>query len=241
MPLVLALFCDFDWYPVLTGYLGLVLLGALFLSVGMLASALTENQIVAAFVSIGLLLVFWLLAGVGSLLGDTAIGQAVSYLSFMEHYDHLVRGLVDTKDLVYFVQQSGLDALFGSPSRGFGTVEINLKTIPLGVVGMALAAAGAVGYSLAPEKLWLVALLEGSALLCLIIFCCRPFQWAENLLRSSLYACRGQQPADDPSFRRHSRNRQFSGCPPLYSLGSVGEPKLLPRPANTSRVAESSA
>jgi len=67
-----------------------------------LASALTENQIVAAFVSIGLLLVLWLLAGLGSLLGDTAIGQAISYLSFMEHYDHLVRGLVDTKDLLYF-------------------------------------------------------------------------------------------------------------------------------------------
>ena len=108
VPLVLALFCDFEWYPVLTGYLGLVLLGALFLSVGVLASALTENQIVAAFVSIGLLLVLWLLSGLGSLLGDTAIGQAVSYLSFMEHYDHLVRGLVDTKDLVYFLSSLAL-------------------------------------------------------------------------------------------------------------------------------------
>jgi len=44
----------------------------------------------------------------GSLLGDTAIGQAVSYLSFMEHYDHLVRGLVDTKDLVYFFSSLAL-------------------------------------------------------------------------------------------------------------------------------------
>lgn len=102
IPLVLTLFSDFDWYPVLTGYLGLTLLGALFLSIGLLASALTENQIVAAFVSFGLLLVLWLMAGLGSLLGDTTVGQAVSYLSFMEHYDHLVRGLVDTKDLVYF-------------------------------------------------------------------------------------------------------------------------------------------
>ena len=49
-------------------------------------------------------------------------------------------------------------------------MEMNLKTIPLGVVGMALAVAGAVGYSLAPEKLWLVTLMEGSALLCLILF-----------------------------------------------------------------------
>jgi ABC-type uncharacterized transport system involved in gliding motility auxiliary subunit len=47
---------------------------------------------------------------------------------------------------------------------------MNFKTIPLGVIGMVLAVAGAVGYSLAPEKLWLVTLLEGSALLCLIFF-----------------------------------------------------------------------
>ncbi|SLM48483.1 ABC-type transport system, permease component [Nitrospira japonica] len=102
IPLTLSLFSDFDWHPVLTGYLGLALLGALFLSVGLLASALTENQIVAAFVSFGLLLLLWLLAGMGSLLGDTTAGQIISYVSFMEHYDHLVRGLVDTKDLVYF-------------------------------------------------------------------------------------------------------------------------------------------
>jgi len=49
-------------------------------------------------------------------------------------------------------------------------MEMNLKTIPLGIVGMALAIAGAIGYSLAPEKLWLVTLMEGSALLCLILF-----------------------------------------------------------------------
>ncbi len=109
MPAVLMLFSDFDWYPVLTGYLGLILLGALFLAVGLLASALTENQIVAAFLSFGILLVVWLLSGVGSLLGDTLPGQIVSYLSFMEHYDRLVRGLIDTKDLVYFF--SGLALL----------------------------------------------------------------------------------------------------------------------------------
>ncbi|MDW7654993.1 MAG: DUF4350 domain-containing protein [Nitrospiraceae bacterium] len=45
-----------------------------------------------------------------------------------------------------------------------------MKTIPLGVVGMALALAGAVGYSLAPTKLWLVTLMEGAALLCLLLF-----------------------------------------------------------------------
>lgn len=102
IPLTLSLFSDFDWHPIFTGYLGLVLLGGLFLAIGLLASALTENQIVAAFVSFGLLLFLWLLAGLGSLLGDTAAGQIISYISYMDHYDKLARGLIDTKDLVYF-------------------------------------------------------------------------------------------------------------------------------------------
>lgn len=102
VPAVLMLFSDFDWYPILTGYLALALLGALFLAVGLFASALTENQIVAAFVSFGLLLTIWLISGLGAIMGDTPAGHVVSYISFMEHYDRLVRGLVDTSDLVYF-------------------------------------------------------------------------------------------------------------------------------------------
>ena len=49
-----------------------------------------------------------LLAGLGSLLGDTTAGAVVSYLSFMEHFDHLVRGLVDTQDLTYYVSGTAL-------------------------------------------------------------------------------------------------------------------------------------
>jgi ABC-2 type transport system permease protein len=80
----------------------MALLGAFFLSVGLFASAITENQIVAAFVGFGTLLTFWLISGLGALLGDTAAGRIISYISFMEHYDRLVRGLIDTSDLVYF-------------------------------------------------------------------------------------------------------------------------------------------
>lgn len=104
VPFTLALFSDFDWYPVLTGYLGLTLLGGLFLAVGLFASSITENQIVAAFTSFGLLLMCWLLVALGkNYIGDTPIGNAISYLSFMDHFDRLLRGLIDTKDLVYFV------------------------------------------------------------------------------------------------------------------------------------------
>lgn len=106
VPTMLMLFSDFDWNPIWTGYLGMVLLGALFIAVGIFASAVTENQIVAAFVSFGLLLTVWLISGLGSLFGDTTAGRIISYISYMEHYDRLVRGLIDTSDLVYFM--SGL-------------------------------------------------------------------------------------------------------------------------------------
>jgi ABC-2 type transport system permease protein len=103
VPLILSVYSSFNWDPVLTGYLGLALLGALFLAAGVFASALTENQIVAAFVSFGILIMIWLMGAFGSILGETPLGSIVSYLSFIEHYDRLVRGLVDTKDLVYYL------------------------------------------------------------------------------------------------------------------------------------------
>lgn len=101
-PLALTLFVDFRWTPILTAYLGVLLLGALFLSAGLLASGLTENQIIAVMLSFGALLVFWLFGWAGQLLGDTAPGQVLLYLSPMDHFENLVKGLVDTKDLVYF-------------------------------------------------------------------------------------------------------------------------------------------
>ncbi len=97
------MFSSFDWNPVLTGYLGLALLGGLFLATGVLASAMTENQIVAAFLSFGLLILVWLMGALGGIFGDTSLGNSISYLSFLEHHDRLVRGLVDSKDLIYYV------------------------------------------------------------------------------------------------------------------------------------------
>lgn len=102
-PLLLAHYINFDWNPVLTGYLALALQGGLFLAMGVLGSALTENQIVAAFFSFGLILTVWLLGALGSMLGDTGLGITLSYLSFAEHYDRLVRGFLDIKDIVYYV------------------------------------------------------------------------------------------------------------------------------------------
>ena len=102
-PVVLSFYSEFQWDPILTGYLGLALQGAFFLSCGVLGSTLTENQIVAAFLSFGIIIVFWLLGGLGSMLGDTTLGNLISYISFVEHYDRLVRGLLEAKDIVYYL------------------------------------------------------------------------------------------------------------------------------------------
>ncbi len=102
-PLLLSFYSSFHWHPILTGYIALALQGGFFLACGVLASATTENQIVAAFLSFGIILLIWLLGGLGSLLGDTTMGNVLSYLSFSEHYDRLVRGLLDAKDIVYYL------------------------------------------------------------------------------------------------------------------------------------------
>ena len=102
-PILLSLYSSFHWNPILTGYVALALQGGFFLACGLLASATTENQVVAAFLSFGMILLIWLLGGLGSLLGDTTIGNVLAYLSFSEHYDRLVRGLLEAKDIVYYV------------------------------------------------------------------------------------------------------------------------------------------
>jgi len=102
VPLILSIFSSFDWNSVFTGYLAMALLGALFLATGVLASSMTENQIVAAFLSFGLLILVWLLGGFRVIIDKTPLGNTFSYVSFIEHYDRLVRGLVEAKDLMYY-------------------------------------------------------------------------------------------------------------------------------------------
>src|SRR5947199_7480404 len=102
-PVVLAPFAEFRWPPIVTAYLGVLLMGGLFLSAGLLASSLTENQIIAVILSFGVLLLFWLFGWAGQVFAGTILGKVLAYLSPLDHFEHLVRGLVETKDLAYFV------------------------------------------------------------------------------------------------------------------------------------------
>ncbi len=99
-PLVFGLIIPLDWGVLATGYLGLVLLGAACLSLGLFASSLTENQIVAGVVGFALLLLFWIIGWVQEL-GPGSLGMVFKYLSLLDHYENFTKGVLDTRDLAY--------------------------------------------------------------------------------------------------------------------------------------------
>ena len=96
--LVLIKYGNPDLGPILSGYLGLVLMGASFLAVGIFASALTENQMIAAVISFGILLVFWIM-GATSGAGDSIFG----YLSIINHFENFAKGVIEVKDVTYYL------------------------------------------------------------------------------------------------------------------------------------------
>jgi ABC-2 type transport system permease protein len=99
---VLFLFGNPEWRPVVTGYLGLLLMGGCFVATGLLISSLTKNQIVAGMVTFAVFLMLWVINWVASFQGPTA--QAIlNYLSVTEHLDDFTRGILDTKHLVYYL------------------------------------------------------------------------------------------------------------------------------------------
>jgi ABC-2 type transport system permease protein len=101
-PALMATFGRIEWGTVLTGYVGLLLLGAAFLGVGVFISSLTENQIVAGSATFGVLLAFWLI-GWGADAAGGGLRTLLQYLSIIEHMDGFGKGVIDTKDVVYYV------------------------------------------------------------------------------------------------------------------------------------------
>jgi ABC-2 type transport system permease protein len=100
---ILERFGDVDWGTLGAGYLGILLLGAFFLSIGIMASALTRNQIVAAVAAFSLSLLVFLIGFVIDLVDQPALQELTGYVSVIDHMDELRRGIVDTRRLVYYL------------------------------------------------------------------------------------------------------------------------------------------
>jgi len=91
-----------EWKPVVTVYLGLLLLGGCFLSVGLFVSSLTRNQIVAGMVTFCVFLMLWVITRIGSFSGPT-VDQLTQYLSIVDHLDDFGKGVLDTTHIIYYL------------------------------------------------------------------------------------------------------------------------------------------
>jgi ABC-2 type transport system permease protein len=101
-PLLVAWTTSLEWGPLLTGYLGLLLQGAAFIAVGILISSLTENQIVAAVATFGTLLFFWVISWASESAGGN-LGRVLQHLSITEHFESFAKGVIDSKDVIYYL------------------------------------------------------------------------------------------------------------------------------------------
>ncbi len=98
----LFLFGRPEWKPILTGYLGLLLMGGCFASFGLFVSSLTRNQIVAATITFVFFLMFWVLDWMGNF-ADPTVGGLLNYLSITGHFDDFAKGVIDTKHVIYYL------------------------------------------------------------------------------------------------------------------------------------------
>ena len=99
--------------PLLTSYLGIALLGMALLAIGTLTSSLTENQVVAAFLGIMIVMILWFLPFLGQQVfgAGSMVGTALTYAGISEHYLNFGQGVVDSRDVIYFITLT-IGALF---------------------------------------------------------------------------------------------------------------------------------
>ncbi|MBN1102479.1 MAG: ABC transporter permease subunit [Deltaproteobacteria bacterium] len=100
--IILGTLVRLEWGVVISGYLGIALMGTGFLALGIFMSSLTENQIVAAVLSFGLLLLFWPF-GWGARLAAPPLQEIVGHMSVVAHLESFVEGLIDTRDVVFYL------------------------------------------------------------------------------------------------------------------------------------------
>lgn len=101
-PLVLFLTGNPDPGPILASYLGTLLLASCYLSIGILFSAMTENQIVAGALTFAVGLLFWLLSWATQSAGPVW-GDILMYLSLISHFSNFSQGMLNTADIVFYL------------------------------------------------------------------------------------------------------------------------------------------
>ena len=91
-----------DWRPVLVAYLGLILQGGCLLAVGLFISTLTKNQIIAGGVTFFVSLMLWVLSW-ATAFDSGPTSQVINYLSIVTHFENFAKGVLDSKDIVFYL------------------------------------------------------------------------------------------------------------------------------------------
>jgi ABC-2 type transport system permease protein len=91
-----------DWKPILVGFLGLLLQGGCLLAIGTFISTMTRNQIIAGGATFAVCLMLWVLDWV-SAYDQSAWAKVISYLSVVTHFEPFSKGVVDSKDVIFYL------------------------------------------------------------------------------------------------------------------------------------------
>jgi ABC-2 type transport system permease protein len=110
-PALLFIFGNPDRGPMIAGYLGVILQAAAFLAIGLMASSLTQNQIVAAVLTFAILLIMWLAESVANFIGSPG-SDVMRYLSVNTHLQDFSRGVIDSTHIIYFISVVAAALLF---------------------------------------------------------------------------------------------------------------------------------
>ncbi len=100
---IVARYSKLDWGPLASAYLGVLGIGALFLSIGLFASGISRNQIVAALVGFALVFALFILGLLEFMVNNESLRQVLSYLNLIQHMEDFSKGIVDTRRLVYYL------------------------------------------------------------------------------------------------------------------------------------------
>jgi ABC-2 type transport system permease protein len=111
--LTIAFLGKVDTGPIVGGYIGLMLVGGVFLSLGVLGSSLTENQIIAFIVSFLIVFVLFILDKI-LLYFPGPVATILEYLGVDYHFSNIARGVIDTRDLIYYFSMMTLALLLGT-------------------------------------------------------------------------------------------------------------------------------
>jgi ABC-2 type transport system permease protein len=102
-PIILAIFGNPEIGVMVSGYIGLALVAVSFVAVGLFTSSLTQNQIVAAISCFGVLLMLFVISWPAETGAGSSAAGLLRYLAITQHFSQMVVGIIDTKDLVYFL------------------------------------------------------------------------------------------------------------------------------------------